>query len=251
MQERLIAIARLVVAYTAMTITGSLALALRVFSLGALTDFNRRHLVAASSRLILRVIGVRAHLPRARSRGREPVMYTFNHNSFLDVLIVTALGLSDTRCFLSERTLKFVPLTVSALAIGTLYIPQLKHARRRARFFTRVIERISRERFSVLVSSEGVHEFIHGIAPFNDGVYRMALASGLPVVPLYLHIPRGVNSLEGFTMKSGTVRVEELPAIDTGTWSPESIDDHVASVRALFVQRFNEAHATDGDAVAA
>lgn len=251
MQERLIAIARLVIAYSTMTVTGSLALALRALSLGGLTDFNRRHLVAGSSRLILRLIGVRAVLPRAPAPGGDAVMYTFNHNSYLDVLIVTALGLPGTRCFLSEKTLKLLPLTISALAIGTLYIPQTKHARRRALFFERATGRIARERFSVLVSSEGVHEFIHGIAPFNDGVYRMAIAAGLPIVPLYLHIPRAVNSLEGFTMKGGRVRVEALPTIDTRTWSLASIHEHVASVRELFVRRFEEAHAIDDEAVTA
>lgn len=242
MQETLIAIARLVVAYTTMTITGTLGLLVRIVALGGLADFVRTRIVAPSSRLILAMIGVRLERPPDDAFPRGPVMYTFNHNSYLDVLIVTALGLRETRCVLSERTLKFVPVTISALAIGTLYIPVKRHAERRAHFFARTTARIVRERFAVIVSSEGVHEFVHGIAPFNDEVYRMAIEAALPIVPIYLHIPRAVNSLEGFTMRGGAVRAEVLPTIDTTAWRIDGLDAHIASMRAIFVRRFEEAH---------
>ncbi len=242
MQENLIAIARLVMGYSLMGISGTAALLARGMALGGMSDPVRTQIVARSSRLILRLLGVRLVMPPRSAFPAGSVMYTFNHNSYLDVLVVTALGLKGTRCFLSEKTLPLVPLTISALAIGTLYIPQQKHARRRDRFFERTTARIMRERFSVLVSSEGVHQFIHGIAPFNTGVYRMAMQAGLPVVPVYLHIPRSVNSLEGYIYKGGTVRVEVLPAIDTSAWTEQGLPEHVESVRDIFIRRFNEAH---------
>jgi putative phosphoserine phosphatase / 1-acylglycerol-3-phosphate O-acyltransferase len=245
MQENLIAIGRLAIVYSMLSLTGVIAFVVRSISLGMATDLVRRGIVAPSSRLILRLIGVRLALPPRSAFDHRYVMYTFNHNSYFDVLIITALGLTNTRCFLSEKTLKFVPVTISALAIGTLYIPMMKHAKRRQRFFERTTERIMRERFSVLVSSEGVHTFVDGIAPFNDGVYRMAVEAGLPVVPVYLHIPREVNSLEGFKYKSGSIRVEVLPPIPTGDWSLDRLAEHVDSVRNIFISRFNEAHGDD------
>ncbi len=245
MPEILIVIARLLVVYSIMSVTGIAGLLIRVLSLGSLTNVVRRAIVGRSSRLILWLIGVRLVLPERQALVRRNVMYTFNHNSLLDVLIITALGLDHTRCFLSEKTLKFVPVTISALAIGTLYIPQKKYPKRRRRFFERTTARIVRERFSVLVSSEGVHEFVHGVAPFNHGVYRMALRAGLSIVPLYLHIPRHVNSLEGFRFRGGSVRVEVLPTIDTSAWNEADLAEHVASVRTIFISRFNEAHGNE------
>ena len=242
-KEDLIAIARLLVAYSIMSVTGTIALVVHITSFGVLANVVRAY-VGASSRMILALIGVRLVLPQRSQLQHEHVMYTFNHNSFLDVLIVTALALPNTRPFLSERTLKFVPVTISAIAIGTWYIPTFKHATRRAAFFERVTSRLRTERTSVIVSSEGVHEFVHGIAPFNDGVYRIAIEAGMPIVPLYFHIPRNVNSLEGYRYESGSVRVEVLPEIDTRSWRIQSLDEHVASTRAIFVRRFNEAHET-------
>src|SRR4051812_48101076 len=100
MQENLIVIVRLLVAYSLIGLSGSLALVVRGLSFGGATDFCRRYIVGGSSRLILRLIGIRLEMPPRSAFRRGPVMYTFNHNSFLDVLLVTSLGLQNTRFFL-------------------------------------------------------------------------------------------------------------------------------------------------------
>jgi len=247
MQEKIIVYYRAFIAFIIMSTTGSFALILRLVSFGLLTDFNRRFLVAYSSRLILKLMGVKLILPPKNSYPKRQVFYTFNHNSYLDVLIITALGIPNNRFLLSEKTLKFVPVTISALAIGTRYIPLKKDAARRMKFFKNTELKIIKEGCSVFASSEGVHEFVHGIAPFNKGIYHMAVNCSLPVQPVYFHIPRAVNSLEGAVFKSGTVRVELLKMIETSDWNIDNLREHADSVREVFLQKFNEAH---GEAVA-
>ncbi|MES2766640.1 MAG: lysophospholipid acyltransferase family protein [Bacteroidota bacterium] len=245
MQEKLITIYRILIAFIMMSVTGSFALLLRIISAGLLTDFNRRFLVAYSSRAILKLIGVRAVLPSHSAYPKEQVFYTFNHNSYLDVLIITTLGMANTRFLLSEKTLKFIPLTISALAIGTLYIPLKKDAERRMLFFKNTEAKIVKEGCSVFASSEGVHEFVHGIAPFNRGIYHMAINCNLPVQPVYFHIPRAVNSLEGASFKGGTVRVELLQKIEINDWKIDNLAEHSESVRQVFLNKFNAEHGKD------
>ena len=76
-------------------------------------------------------MGIKLQTPPISAFPRDQVFYTFNHNSYLDTLIITALGLPNNRFLLSEKTLKILPLTLSALGIGTLYIP-LKKAKESA-----------------------------------------------------------------------------------------------------------------------
>ena len=222
--------------------TGALALFLRLISLGKLTDFNRQYLVAYSSRLVLRLMGIKLQVPPISAFPKDQVFYTFNHNSYLDTLIITALGLPNNRFLLSEKTLKIVPLTLSALGIGTLYIPQKKAGERRLKFFRKLHHRAQKEKFSVFGSSEGPHDFIHGIAPFNKGVYHFAVSSKLDIVPVYFHIPQESNPMTDFRFKKGTVQVEVLPRISTADWQLENLPEHVAQMRQLFVNKFNEAH---------
>jgi 1-acyl-sn-glycerol-3-phosphate acyltransferase len=222
--------------------TGALAVLLRVLSLGKLTDFNRKYLVANSSRLVLRLMGIKLISPPLSEFPKDQVFYTFNHNSYLDTLIITALGLPNNRFLLSEKTLKIIPLTLSALGIGTLYIPLKKARQRRLQFFQKLQNRAQKEKFSVFGSSEGTHDFVHGIAPFNKGVYHFAMAGKLDIVPLFFHIPKESNPMTNFSFKKGTVRVEILPRVSTTSWQLDNLPEHVSQMRQLFVTKFNEAH---------
>ncbi|WP_114783671.1 lysophospholipid acyltransferase family protein [Botryobacter ruber] len=242
MQQKVRDIYNGIMAMTLMSLSGTLALLLRLLSFGLLTDFCRSVVIANSSRLILRLLGIKLILPPPSAFPKEQVLYTFNHNYYLDVLIITALGLQNTRFFLSEKTRKIIPLTISALAIGTLYIPMKKSRRRRRRFFQAAAGRVRTEGCSVFASSEGVHEFVHGIAPFNKGIYHLALTCGLPVVPVYFHVPEEINPLEQFSFRKGTVRVEVLEPIDTRNWEVLQLRQHVNEVRQRFIKKYNDAH---------
>lgn len=240
MQETIIATYRGLAAFVLMFVSGSIALVIKWLTFGKSVNWGSKYIVAPSSRLILRIVGVRFSIPKVRDYPFQQVMYTFNHNSFLDVLILTALAIPDTRFFLSEKTRKIIPLTVSALAIGVYYIPVKNDKRRRADFFKRVTQELKSGSGSVFVSSEGVHRFINGIAPFNTGVYEMALKAELPVQPVYLDIPKETNSLEGYRFKSGTISVELLDLISTENWELSTLKNEVEKVRNIFLNEFNK-----------
>jgi 1-acyl-sn-glycerol-3-phosphate acyltransferase len=240
MFESIIGTYRGLVAFFLMGISGSIALALRMVTFGKSVNWGSKYIVAPSSRLILKIIGVRYQLPKTKDYPAHQVMYTFNHNSFLDVLVLTALAIPNTRFFLSEKTRKIIPLTLSALAIGVYYIPVKKDKKRRADFFKNVTQELRNGSCSVFVSSEGVHRFIHGISHFNTGVYEMALKAKLPVQPVYLHIPKETNSLEGYRFKSGTISVHLLQEEPTENWQFESIKKEIEKVRVVFLNEFTK-----------
>lgn len=227
-----------VIGFTLMFITGSLALFLRIITLGKSVNWGSKYIVAPSSKLILRIIGVKYILPHQSEYPTQQVMYTFNHNSYLDVLILTALAIPNTRFFLSEKTQKIIPLMLSALAIGVYYIPVKKDKKRRAKFFEKVTQELKSGKGSVFVSSEGVHQFIHGIAKFNTGVYKMAVEAKLPIQLVYLHIPKETNSLEGYYFKSGTISVKVLNKISTQYWILENITEEIEKVRTIFLDEY-------------
>jgi 1-acyl-sn-glycerol-3-phosphate acyltransferase len=239
MYESLIGTYRALTAFLLMFMSGLLALILRLLTFGKSVNWGSKYIVAPSSKLILRLVGVHYKFPETSDYPQEQVMYTFNHNSYLDVVIITALAIPNTRFFLSEKTKKIFPLTLAALAIGVYYIPVKKNTDRRAAFFKNVTNELKNGRGSVFVSSEGVHQFVHGIAKFNDEVYEMALRSEIPIQPVYLHIPEETNSLEGYRFKSGIVEIYLLDKVSTSDWSIDSISVEKNKVRDLFVNEFN------------
>ncbi|WP_223548465.1 1-acyl-sn-glycerol-3-phosphate acyltransferase [Aestuariivivens sp. NBU2969] len=168
------------------------------------------------------------------------VLYTFNHNAEQDIFLLTALGLQNTRFLLSEKTWIYIPLVISALATGTFYIPQKKHPKRRLRFFKKTTKFLKETNYSIAASSEGVHNHFHGIAPFNRGIYRMAIECNIPIVPLFINVPEESNMTDSKYAKNGTLGIELMEEISTKHWDLNNLDKHVNDVRNVFVERFNE-----------
>ena len=237
----IVLIYRWFIAFLLMTVTGLLSLILIFLSLGYLRNFCAKYIMSKSSRLILRLMGFKGVFPKKDELPDYPVMYTFNHNSNLDVFLLTGLGLANARFILSKNTYKFVPLVIAAKAIGTFYIPDAKKDEKRILFFKRVTKFLQKRKMSIVASSEGVHEWSHGIAPFNKGVYHMAIEAKLPIVALYIHIPEINNPMRGKKeAKGGTINIEYLKEFDTTDWNLDNLLDNIDIVRSEFVKRFEE-----------
>ncbi|MFN8360304.1 MAG: 1-acyl-sn-glycerol-3-phosphate acyltransferase [Candidatus Kapaibacterium sp.] len=232
-----------ILGFAIIMVVATVALVLRIVSFGLLTNFNRKYLIPFLANSILKMFGIHlentVHLPHFH----QPHFYTFNHSSFLDGFILMSLRLTDARILLSEVTLKYIPFTIAALSIGVLYIPTKENRSRRLKFFMELEQRIKREKFSMVGSSEGVHKHFHTIAGFNRGVYHTALVCGMPIVALFIYTPIESNPHCDFRpMKKGHVRIELLNIIPTASWTLENLDAHIEDVRRQYVARFNELH---------
>jgi 1-acyl-sn-glycerol-3-phosphate acyltransferase len=189
--KTLILIYRWFAALSIVFLSGSLGLFLVLISFGALRNFLSQYYFNHVSLFILRIMGFSANFPGQKHFPKGPVYYIFNHNSNLDVFLLTGLGLKNVRYLLSEKTLKYFPLVFSAKALGSFYIPQQHHTKRRLKFLIRITKFLKRKRhLSMFGSAEGVHKHRHSIAAFNKGVFHMAIEAKLNIVPLYIHIPK-------------------------------------------------------------
>ena len=246
MQNRLKTATQKAIGGILLILFGSLGIILRIISLDYLLNFNRKYLSPFSSKLILKVLGITIQLPKEIPLNKEDRFFiTFNHNSDLDIFALTALGLSNTVFLLSERTIKIIPLTFSALSIGVLYIPEQHETKRRLDFFKKLEKIAKTKKINIAGASEGVHDQIHGISKFNRGVYHLATVCKLDILPLFIGIPEECNLIKGHEhLKSGTIKVEKLDVISTKNWTLDELDTNKDAVRDIFVKKFNQVHNT-------
>ena len=241
MMKKTINVFKVVIAFALIILFGTIGSVLRIVSFGLLTNFNRAVLIPVLCKLTLTAMGIRVdnrvHLPKLDKSH----FFTFNHNSYLDGFVLMSLGIKNMRILMSEKILIFLPVALVSFAIGLLYIPQKKHRERRMKLFFRTEQRVREERVSILGSSEGVHRYGERIAPFNRGVYHMALNCEMPVVALFIYTPIESNPYANFRpFKRGTVIIETLDVIPTKDWKLENLDNHINEVRNKYVKRFNE-----------
>lgn len=245
MYKTLVVAYRWVLALGSMLIVGSVCLLIVLLSFGHLRNFCNRYIFSYTSRFMLRLVGYGYELPALNDFPKHQVLYTINHNSYLDTFILTAVGIPNIRFLLSEKTIKYIPMVIAAKAFGTWYIPQQWHVKRRLKFFIRKTAVLKKTNYSVIASAEGVHDHKHTIAHFNKGIFHMALEAGIPIVPLFIYTPEEANPFSGQYSKTGTIKLIILDEIDNSSWKPETIREEIDKVRNIYVAKFNELNHTN------
>ncbi len=211
--------------------------------LGILTAFRARRFYAACatgiSRSILRLYGIRMNVHGAPPWPSAQTIYVSNHTSSLDVFMLVALGLPNTRFFLSGFLRKIVPLGIISSMMGTFFTVPQSDPPARARIFAGAARVLKRTRESVYLSPEGVRVMTGTVGHFNKGAFHLATDLHAPIVPMFLYIPPDVDPKRGLDARPGTVHVYVLPAVDTRAWVLADLMENKEHVRGLLV-RFQE-----------
>ncbi len=93
---------------------------------------------------------------------------------------------------------------------------------------------------SVCLSPEGTRAVSPKLAAFKKGAFHLAMQAGVPIVPIVIHNSGDVQPKGDILYHPGTVQVEVLPPVDTSDWSAETIDKHVADVRAMYLKALGQ-----------
>ena len=179
-------------------------------------------------------------VPSSASCPTPQVVYVSNHTSTLDLFVLVALGLPNTRFFLSGFLRKFVPLGIVASMMGTFFTVPQAFPEQRRRIFARAASVLRRTGESVYLSPEGGRITTGQIGHFNKGAFHLATVLRAPIVPMYFHIPREIDPGRGYAARPGVVDVYVLPAIETATWREADVIENKERVRAVFLRTHEE-----------
>jgi len=142
----------------------------------------------ARARNLADLLGVRVTVRgRAQVEGQGPVVFTPNHQSHLDILVLLGHLPGATR-FAVKRELWRHPVvggvldTLGMVPIDREHPEQAVDALRRA----------AGERQSFVIFPEGTRSRTGALLPFKKGAFALAIESGLPVVPV---VCRGTRRL--------------------------------------------------------
>jgi 1-acyl-sn-glycerol-3-phosphate acyltransferase len=205
---------------------------------------------------LLWLLGVRTIVHRERPWPTTQTVYLSNHTSALDVFVLLALGLPDTRFFLSGFLRAIVPLGVIGQLGGTFWTVPQTRPQERVRFFQRADRILHATGESVYLSPEGTRVQTGEIGPFNKGAFHLATSLRAPLQPLYLAVPLPERDLttgpadpSSYTVGANlmsylldlrpcVVQVHVADPIDTSGWRLEDLDRN----RDLVRERFLELH---------
>lgn len=239
MMARLAFLLRMIVS-VAIATAGALALlAIAVLTAFQARRFYREGVASRLGRAILAVWGIRLvrHGAWPVDLPGQPVaqrVYVSNHTSTIDLFALLALGLPNTRFFLSGYLRALPPFAIIGWIIGIFWtVPQTRTEDRR-RIFANAAQTLARTGESVYLSPEGARITTGHIGPFNRGAFHLAASLRAPIVPLFIRIPPEIDPGTGLAARPGVVDVFAGEAIDTRSWQIDEIDRHRHDMHAFY-----------------
>ncbi|MDH5732016.1 MAG: 1-acyl-sn-glycerol-3-phosphate acyltransferase, partial [Gammaproteobacteria bacterium] len=175
---------------------------------------------------ILQIFGIHICVHNQPHEQHSQVIYISNHSSTLDIFILLALGLPNTRYFLAGFLKKFIPIGIIGCVIGNIWTKPQTQPIKRIKIFTDAEKKIRSTGTSVYLSPEGRRVVNGEIGHFNKGAFHLATNLKIAIVPIYIDIPNDVNPGLGSNAKPGIVNVHYYPPISTCDWKIEHLNEN-------------------------
>lgn len=186
-----------------------------------------------------RVAGVE-HLWTSR-----PAVFIFNHRNMIDGLIVANL-LQRNFTSVAKKELADAPLMGPAgRAAGVVFID-----RENADSAIKSLEEATAafdEGTSIIISPEGTRQDDAVLGPFKKGAFRLAMAGGVPIVPIVFHNADQIQGASGFLMTPGIVDVDVLEPIPTQGWTVKGLPKKIDTVRNQMLDALERGPASEAD----
>jgi len=186
-------------------------------------------------RIHLRALGVRPDYGGLENVPPGPCVFVSNHLSIVDIWAIAPVLPSPTR-FVAKQSLFRIPLFGWALYVGG-FIPIDRERRDRAiGSMGRATDHI-RAGGSILLFAEGTRSRTGRLLPFKKGAFRLALETGVPVVPIAVSGSGRVVRPGTIVARPGPVRVAIAPRVLPVEGGEAGLDSLMADVRAAIVAR--------------
>ena len=217
-----------------------LAGALLMLLVAVLTLFQTRRfcsegIASRMARFAVWLCGVRVVEHHSQPLSKTQKVYISNHTATLDIFVITALGLSRARYFLSGFLRKLLPLGLIGYLIGVVWTVPYEFPEKRRRIFQRAERMLRKTGDSVYLSPEGGRIYTGKIGHFNRGAFHLATNLQVDIVPIYVHIPSTLDAGMNLVSKSGVVDVYFLPCISTKGWKVEELEENRDAVRQVYL----------------
>lgn len=135
-----------------------------------------------------------------------------NHQSNYDLYVLGAVVPKRTVC-IAKKSLKWVPFFGQLLWLAGNVLIDRGNAQKAKRAMLTTTETLQHKDTSIWVFPEGTRNGGKGMLPFKKGAFQMAIAAGVPIIPVCVSTYAGQMQLNRWN--SGEILIRSLPAIST------------------------------------
>src|SRR6201998_4319183 len=184
--------------------------------------------------LLLTATGVHLNvLGEENLTEKRPAVFIFNHRNQVDPIIATAL-VRDNFTSVGKKELEKNPLMAALGKVMDAAFIDRENTKAAVEELKK-IEELARKGLSIVIAPEGTRLDTTEVGPFKKGAFRMAMAAGIPIVPIVIRNAEVIAARYSNTFNPGTVDVVVYPPIPIDGWTVENLSDRIAEVRRLYL----------------
>ncbi len=193
-------------------------------------------LAASAAGIDLRVDG-QEHL-----WSHRPAVFIFNHQSGLELVLLLKLLRRDFTGIAKHELRRnpiFGPLFSAA---GVVFIDRTNTVKA-IQALEPAVEALRQGR-SLIIAPEGTRSTTALPGPFKKGAFRLAMEAKVPIVPVVFRnvldaLPKGA-----VIVRPAMIEAVVLPAIDTSTWTLDTLDEKIGGIRDRYLAILSGADAS-------
>jgi putative phosphoserine phosphatase/1-acylglycerol-3-phosphate O-acyltransferase len=171
--------------------------------------------------------------------SQRPAVFLFNHqSSFMDMLVAFRL-LEREFTFVAKKELANFPVMGPLFKLADVAFVDRADTAKAIEALDSVVEKL-RSGVSVAISPEGTRSVTPTVGRFKKGGFRMAMAAGVPIVPVVVRNSGELMWRDSQVARSGTIDVVVHPPIDVSDWMVDELDKRIAEVRQLYVDTLED-----------
>lgn len=170
--------------------------------------------------------------------ARRPAVFIWNHRNLFDAQIVGALVRRDFGA-VAKLELENDPLiSIAKQFMPIAFVDRADQAAAVAAL--EPVTKMLRGGLSMIVAPEGTRVAEGIVGPFKKGAFRMAMAAGVPIVPIIIRNVEEIGDRNSTIPRPGTVDVAVLPPIPTTGWKVQVLERRIEEIRALYVEALTD-----------
>jgi len=182
---------------------------------------------------ITRIVGTKLINPDGQKlKDSGPAIYVTNHTSALDIFISIAIC-PYGGCGVGKKEVVRIPFFGWCYWLSGHLLIDRKNREKAVASMNKLSKFVNDKKLSIWIWPEGTRSRDGKLIPFKKGFVHLALATGLPIIPVIFHGAHKRWPAKTMQFYPGEVRVEVLEPIPTDSWSKDTIDDHVTEVRKV------------------
>ncbi|BBZ29510.1 acyltransferase [Mycolicibacterium madagascariense] len=194
---------------------------------------------SAWTRLLMAAVGIDLNVTGEENlKAARPAVFLFNHRNQVDPFIAGRL-ISDNFTSVGKKELEKDPLmgTVGRV-LDAAFID--RDDPKAAVESLHKIEELARKGISVLIAPEGTRLDTTEVGEFKKGPFRIAMAAGVPLVPIVIRNAEIIAERNSTTFNAGSVDVAVYPPIPVDDWTTENLEERIAEVRQLYLDTLRD-----------